>query len=77
MQISGLDEPASRCDWNLGSALCAARVSLSPPIAACLRGQYRKVYSVANRSEMINIVGYRLFEHKLECAYAEAVGEEE
>jgi len=39
--------------------------------------QYRKAYSVATRSEVIDIAVRSLFERELERAHAESVSEEE
>lgn len=53
------------------------KVSVSLPRSSVLFvEQYRKTYSIATRSEVIDIAVRSLFERELERAYAEAVHEE-
>ncbi len=54
------------------------KISISLPASSLqFVEQYRKAYSVANRSEVIDMAVRSLFERELERAYAESVSEEE
>lgn len=54
------------------------KISISLPESSVLFvEQYRKTYSIATRSEVIDIAVRSLFERELESAYAEASREEE
>lgn len=54
------------------------KISVSLPQSSVLFvEQYRKAYSIATRSEVIDIAVRSLFERELERAYAEAASEEE
>lgn len=54
------------------------KISISLPESSVLFvEQYRKTYSIATRSEVIDIAVRSLFERELEFAYADASREEE
>lgn len=54
------------------------KLSISLPESSVLFvEQYRKAYSIATRSEVLDIAVRSLFERELERAYAEAAREEE
>ncbi|MCL4184955.1 MAG: hypothetical protein KJ011_16065 [Burkholderiaceae bacterium] len=54
------------------------KISISLPTSSVrFVEQYRTAYSVATRSEVIDIAVRSLFERELERAYAESVSEEE
>ncbi len=54
------------------------KLSISLPESSVLFvEQYRKIYSIATRSEVIDIAVRSLLERELERAYAEAASEEE